>query len=342
MQVHFPGAEFFSLEKQMSSMKYGNVPGINKPVSRIVQGSTILDKKDEAVGFGQLDAAFEAGINTIDTARIYGTDGFIGKWIASRGVRDKVVILGKGAHHNEFRKKVTPFDIGADLHDTLAAMKTDHIDLYVLHRDDPSVPVGPIVDALNQYQKEGKIGAFGGSNWTTARLKEANDYARAAGLTPFAVSSPNFSMAEQVEEPWAECLTISGPQYEADRKFYAEQNMPLFTWSSMAGGFWSGRFRRDNKESFEKNSYNDQLVLRCYASSENNFVRMDRAEELAQKKGVTLPQIALSYVLHYPLNIFALVAAANRNEIQANITALNTDLTAQEIAYLDLKADTVE
>ncbi len=80
---------------------------------------------------------------------------------------------------------------------------TDYLDLYVLHRDDPSVPVGPIVEALTAHKKAGRIGAFGGSNWTHERMQEANEYARVNDLTPFAVSSPNFSLAEQYKEPWA-------------------------------------------------------------------------------------------------------------------------------------------
>ena len=234
-------------------MEYGNVPGVDKPISRIVQGTIQVNMKDEAEGFALLDAVWEQGCTAFDTAHIYGggaNDRFLGKWIRERGIRDKVVVLAKGAHQNGDRKRVTPYDIGSDLHDTLARMKTDYVDLYVLHRDDPDVPVGPIVETLNQYVREGKIKAFGGSNWTYERLAEANEYARANNLIPFACSSPNYSLAEQKQEPWAGCITISGPQNEAARAWYAEQKMPLFTWSSMAGGFWSDRFHRDNLDQF--------------------------------------------------------------------------------------------
>lgn len=321
----------------MAEMKYGSVPGVSKPVSRIVQGIIQVNSGDEAKGFAQLDAALEAGITAIDTAHVYGDkDAFLGKWIASRGVRDKVVVLAKGAHHNNVRKRVTPFDIEADLHDTLARMKTDYVDLYVLHRDDPEYPVEPIVDVLNKYQKAGKIGAFGGSNWTTERVAQANEYAQKSGQTPFAVSSPNFSLADQVREPWAGCVTISGPKNEEARHWYGEHKTPLFTWSSMAGGFWSGRITRETKDSFNEGLY--KLAVECYAS-EDNFKRLDRAQELANAKGLTVPQVALAYVFNYPLDIYALVGAEKPEEITANIVALNTTLTPQEMAYLDLRAD---
>lgn len=321
----------------MNNMKYGQVSGVDMPISRIVQGVIQVDRNDEATGMAQLDAAFEAGINCIDTARLYGSDEFLGKWINSRGVRDKIAVLGKGSHHNGWRRRVTPYDIGADLHDTLAAMKTDYIDLYVLHRDDENVPVMPIVDTLNQYIKEGKIKAFGGSNWTTERLQAANDYAKASGQVPFALSNPNFSLADQVEEPWDGCVTISGPKSEAARAWYRETNMPVFAWSAMAGGFWSGRYTRENIHDKESGVYNE-LVTRCYGS-EDNFKRLDRAQELGATKGATIPQIALAYLMNYPLNMFALVGSANKDELKSNIDALSVTLTPQELDYLDLKAD---
>ena len=320
------------------SMKYGQVPGVEKPISRIVQGVIQINKDNEAAGFAQLDAAFEAGINCVDTAHLYGnSDEFLGKWIRSRDLREKVVVLAKGNHHNGHRRRVTPYDIGHDLHDTLARMKTDYVDMYVMHRDDENYPVEPIIDALNQFSKEGKIKAFGGSNWTIERIQAANDYAKASGQIPLAVSSPNFSLADQIEEPWDNCVTISGPKNEAVREWYHNNNMPIFAWSSMAGGFWSGRFTRDNINN-ETGEYFSGLVQKCY-NSEDNFVRLDRAKELGDAKGASIPQIALAYVLNYPANIFALVGSANKSELDANVAAVSITLTPQELAYLDLKAD---
>ena len=317
-------------------MHYGNVPGVSKPISRLAQGTATFFSPELA------DLAVEHGFNTFDTAHCYGEalSRAFGQWIADRGNRDQVVILAKGAHpygHN----RVTPEDITSDLEATLEWMQTDHVDLLVLHRDDPSVPVGPIVDILNAHQKSGKVGAFGGSNWSHARVQEANEYAQAHGLTPFAVSSPNFSLAEQVQEPWDDCLSISGPQGEEARRFYAQSDIALFPWSSLAGGFFSDRFHRDNLETFGKDDYFAQLCIRCYCY-EQNFQRLDRARELAGQKGVTVAQIALAFVMNQPMNTFALVSCADRAQFAANVAALDLKLTPQEMAYLDLKADSSE
>lgn len=320
-----------------NAMKYGTVPGVDKPISRLVQGIIQVNRSDEAVGFAQLDAALASGVNCVDTAHVYGnSDQFLGKWIRSRGVRDQVAVLAKCAHHT-YRKRLTPFDIQTELHDTLARMGTDHVELLVLHRDDPDYPVAPIVDVLNQLVREGKVGAFGGSNWSAARLQEANDYAAASGQIPFAVSSPNFSLADPIQVPWDGCVTISGDAHGAERAWYEANQMPVFSWSSMAGGFWSGRYTREGLDGYTEGQ--DKLVKDCYCS-DANFQRLDRVAELARAKGLSVPQVALAYIFNYPMNVFALVGAQTQAELDSNAAALNTPLTAQEMRYLDLKADT--
>lgn len=320
-------------------MQYGHVQGIDKPVSRLVQGTMMVSSKELDQSFALLDAVYALGANTFDTAHVYGggdNERTVGRWVNERGLRDKVVIIGKGAHHNQDRRRVTPFDITADLHDSLARLKVDAIDLYLLHRDDPAIPVGPIVEVLNEHRAAGKIRAFGGSNWTHERIRDANEYAAAHGLVPFAASSPNYSLAEQVKEPWPECATISGPQNTAARAWYAAQKIPLFTWSSLAGGFFSGRFNPDNLDTFD--NYLDRLVVQCYAYPQN-FERLDRVRTLAREKGLSIPQVALAYVMSQPMNIFALVGCRTREEFLNNVEALDTRLTAQELAWLNLERD---
>lgn len=320
-------------------MQYGQIDGVSKPVSRIVQGTTMINSGDLEGSFRLLDDVFKLGITTFDTAHVYGrgdNERTVGRWINERGVRDKVVIIAKGAHLSQDRNRVTPYDIEADIHDSLARFGTDFLDIYLLHRDDPAVPVGPIVEKLHEYKQKGIIGIYGGSNWTVERIKEANAYAEAHGLTPFTVSSPNFSLADQVKEPWKDCISISGPGKAAERAWYQANQMPLFTWSSMAGGFFSGRFRRDNLDTFTE--YNDKVVVDAY-NSEANFQRLDRAEQLAAEKGVTLAQIAVAFVFNQPLNIYALIASRSAEELRQNMAAMAMKLTPAEMDWLDLRSD---
>ena len=168
------------------------------------------------------------------------------------------------------------------------------------------------------------------------RIQEVNEYAYKHNLGSFTVSSPNYSLAEQVKEPWRGCISISGPDNEADRAWYAEQNMPLFTWSSLAQGFFSGRFTRETFEDYKKNLPGSCVEAYCY---QQNFERLDRAGELAKEKGLTVPQIALAFNLNQPLNLFSLIGVFHPDECKANIEALNLKLTQEELDWLDLKRD---
>ena len=323
-------------------MNYGSIPGVGKPVSRLVQGTanTVFDPEKPDQAFALLDMAMEHGINTFDTAHVYGAgnETLLGNWVRERGVRDQVVILAKGAHPYGGHNRVTPDDIDADLTESLQRQKAEYFDLYVLHRDDPAVPVGPIVEALNAHKAAGRIGAFGGSNWTWQRIQEANDYAAASGLTPFAVTSPNYSLAEMYNPPWDDCLSISGPSGQAARDFYAQSGIAVMPWSSMAGGFFSDTYRRDNLDTFAKDDYFAQICIKCYCG-ETNFQRLDRARELARAKNLTVAQIALAFTFSQPMNLFPLVSSLTADQFAANAAAVEVTLTPGELAYLDLRAD---
>lgn len=320
-------------------MQYGNVPGIDKPISRLVQGSTMIGSSRLEESFSLLDAVYEMGCRTFDTAHGYGNgdvERTFGRWARDRGLREDIVVIGKGAHHNQDRQRVTPFDITADIYDSLARFRFDYMDLYLLHRDDPSQPVGPIVEALNEHKQAGRIHAFGGSNWSVARIQAANAYAAEHGLEGFVASSPNFSLAVQVDEPWPNCISISGPLGQGDRAWYEETQLPLFTWSSLAGGFFSGRFSREHMG--DPDDYMDSLVARCYAVEEN-FQRLERVHAMAEAKDMTVAQVATAYVLNAPMNIFALIGTRTPDEFAENLAASEVTLSPEEMAWLELRTD---
>jgi len=318
-------------------MEYGSVVGIKKPVSRLILGTMIISMREPEKSFGLLDAAFEQGCITFDAAHVYGggdSERGIGQWMKKRHNRDKVVIISKGCHHNADRVRVTPFDLTADLYDSLARLQTDYIDVYLLHRDEPSLPVGPIVEALNEHLHAGRIHAFGGSNWTHQRIAKANEYAEKRGLTPFVASSPNYGLAEQVKDPWGPgCVSISGPENREAQAWYETNQMPVLAYSSLARGFFSGRITSDNFE--EMKSTLDRACLTAYCH-EQNFKRLDRAMVLAKEKEVSVPQLVIAYILSSPLNVFPIVGAANGEELEENVEAFDITLTEKERTWLDL------
>ena len=319
----------------MATMEFSTEAFTEKKLSRLVIGSLFrgMDQFEEHCKF--FDTAFELGYTGIDTARAYGSEDVVGEWMRLRGNREQVFVITKGAHPSRKRLRVTPFDIESDLHDSLADLATDYIDLYLLHRDDEAQPVSMTVDLMNRFIREGKIRAWGGSNWTAPRIAAANAYAKETGQVGFAASSPNYSLAEQIAEPWAPgCVTISGPQEAEQRAFYTQTQIPVYAYSSLARGLFSGRISR---KMFQETP--DEINEQCRVAycCDANFTRLERAEELAKKYGASVPQIALAFILGSPMNVYPIVGAMNREEMQSNIDALAIKLTADERRYLDLE-----
>ena len=322
-------------------MKYAAVKGLDKQVSRMIYGCDwIMANSEESkkIAFETLDIAYSLGCNAVDTAHIYcggESERVIGLWMEARANRENMVVLSKGAHPNRDRRRVTPYDILSDIHDSLVRLKTTYIDIYVLHRDDPDVPVGPIVEVFNTLRSEGKIRAFGGSNWTHRRIEEANEYAYKKGLLPLTASSPNFSLADQVENPWGELnVGIGGASQKEAREWYLKNpDVKIFAYSSLARGLFSGRIKPDTTAE-EAKTILDGPAFKAYFHPVN-LQKLARAEELAAKKGLGVPQIASAYVFSHPLNIFSLQAPRGIEEMRQNVTAMDTILSAEELEFLE-------
>lgn len=323
-------------------MRYGSIPGVGDKVSRLVLGSMVFSTEPErfATTCQLLDRFASAGGTTVDTARIYSggtSEPAFGAWLERSGRRRDMIVLGKGAHHDTttLERRVTPAAIHEDIEVSLNEMRLETIDIYILHKDDSEAAVGPIVEALNAEAEAGRIKAFGGSSWTHQRITEANAYAVEHGLTPFTVSSPNLALAVPNEPMWVGCISIAGDA-EA-QAWYQQSGMPVFAWSAQARGFFSGRFRPELADGATPDAQN---VIRTYYSAAN-WERYRRADELAEMKGCTLRQVALAWVLHSPLNVFALIGPATVSELDDCLGALDVELTPDEVAWLNLEQASV-
>ena len=323
-------------------MEYKNIAYVSKPVSRIFFGAASSPFLQGGDGGALLDAAMALGINAIDTARKYGlSEQSIGRWMAERGNRNQVVLLSKCGHpDNQGGKRVTEKDMWEDLTVSLQLLGTDYIDIYLLHRDDPDTDVSVAVETFNAMHAKGRIGAFGGSNWTHQRIEEANEYAEKHHLLPFSVSSPNFGLAEQVSDLWGGgCVSISGPHQAEARAWYVQNQMPVIAYSSLARGLFSGRL--SSREADRAAQVLDDFTMRGYASPDN-FRRLARCEEMAEKKGCAVSQIAMAWIFHQPVNTFAVVSTHDPARMKQNVQALSLPLTREEAEYLDLRRDKPE
>lgn len=285
-----------------------------------------------------LDKVLDLGVNCFDTAENYqGSEDSLGRWIASRkDIREKIFIITKGCHPYE-RDRVTPEDLRDDIEKSFKRLHTDYIDIYMLHRDNKRVPVGPLVEVLNEYHKAGKIGRFGGSNWTKERIIEANRYADEHGLQPFTLSSPHYGIAVQAEDPYGGsdgCVNISGPGMEKEREFYEISQMPVFAYSSLGRGFFTGRVKSDEPE--KAREVLDEFAVKGYCHPEN-FERLRRVEQMAGEKNATVAQIALAWLLNQKMNVFPLVSSNNFDRFKSNCQSVSIRLTEDEVNWLDLR-----
>ncbi|KTR12358.1 aldo/keto reductase [Curtobacterium citreum] len=304
-------------------MRYGEVPGVGKRMSRLVMG--VDNQPDLAHASALFDMFVEQGGNVFDTGYIYGggvLEGRLGKWIENRGIRDDVVVITKGAH----TPYCDPESLTRQLLESLERQGTDHADVYMMHRDNEDVPVGEFVDVLDEHRRAGRIRVFGGSNWSTARFDEANEYAGANGKHGFEVLSNHFGLAEAYDVPWAGCRHATDPE---SKRWLEERQVPLLPWSSQARGFFTGRAAPGDTS--------DPELVRCYYSDEN-FERLRRARELGAQHGVPATAIALAYVLHQPFPTFPLFGPRTIEEARSSMTGLSVELSPEQVAWLDLRA----
>lgn len=309
------------LERRSDVIGRGTIPGFEKPISRVALG--FEDFPTFASAAILLDAFYERGGNAFDTAWIYHAgrgERILGDWLKSRGLRDKVVIIGKGAHS----PLTYPEIIGRQLAESLDRLQTDHVDVYFMHRDNLDVPVEEFVDAIDAEVQAGRIrGPYGGSNWTRERMDAAIAYAKRTGKTAPAVLSNNFSLAEMVNPVWDGCVAASDDAWKA---WFMERQVTNFAWSSQGRGFFTENADRDKRDNAE--------LVRCWYS-EKNFERRDRAVELAGRLGCRPIHIALAYVLAQPFRVVPLIGPRRLSEFDDSLCALGIELSPQDVRWLE-------
>ncbi len=306
-----------------AKMKYGRVAGVDLPVSRLIMG--VDNQKVAPHAFAMFDDYVERGGNVFDCAWVYaaGTcEKMLGHWVKTRGIRKDVVLLDKGAH----TPNCNPEALSRQFAESLERLQTDYVDIYMLHRDNPEVPVGEFVELLNEHKRAGRMKAFGGSNWTLERVEAANEYARAKGLTGFAAVSNQMSLARMVEPPWKGCLTASDAK---SRAWFERTQTALMPWSSQARGFFlPGRANPADRS--------DAELVRCWYA-EDNFERLARVNKLAAERGVEPINVALAWVLAQPFPTFPLIGPRQIAETASSFRALEIELTPAEVKWLNLE-----
>lgn len=317
-------------------MKYLSIPHLDKKASQIFLGTGWFAAPNQDQIFQLLDDYFIAGGNVIDTGRFYSggeAEGVIAKWLDSRNMaakRDAFMIVNKACHHYvdsngvhyPEKSRVKPECITEDLEYSLENMKQKYFDIYLLHRDNMEEPVEGLVDRLERHRGEGKILAYGVSNWSLERVQAATDYAKKKGYQGISINNPSYSLATISQPRWFGCVYAD----DAYIAWHNNKNISVLAWSPQAAGFFA--------EVFGGNPPAD--VRQTYFNKEN-FEKLKRCKELAVKYGVAPTNIALAYVFSQDVPVMASVGARNKPELDEAIKTLDLRLTKQEVAWLALR-----
>ncbi len=314
--------------------------GLDKPVSRLVHGSTGLLGADDTAAFPVLEAAFDAGINVFDTAAAYAfgdysMDAMLGRWIRDRGGCDDIVVIAKGAHPappDWHLPRVNPAAVADDIDLTRDRMGLDCLDLWLFHRDDPTVDIGSLVEAATAAVDRDHISAWGVSNWSVARIKAAIDYAADHGLRAPVCNSAHYSLATQLDSPWDDVVTLTGEAQADDREWHRESDVKVVAWSALAGGFLSERVSREDLEDQPAPHLAD--TARCYFNEEN-WQRRERAAEVGRGMDLSLSQTALAWVFAADFQPMAIAGSVTPDEVRENVAAQEAQLSEADISYIN-------
>ncbi len=302
------------------------LPGLDRPVTKLIMGCD--NRETFAEGAILWDAWAEAGGTGFDTAHHYGRglqETLLGQWMKSRGMADKVTVIVKGAHSPYH----VPDAVGVELPVSLGRLGLDKAAIYILHRDNPDVPVGEFVDAVARERDAGRIGIWGVSNWTVDRFAEAVAYAEAGGLEPPRILNNNLSLAVMERPVWPGVASSNSQDALA---YLRRTNTAHVSWSSQARGYFLPAALRDRLPE-------DSRPEACFGSPDNE-TRRARATELAEKYGVTPHNIATAWVLAQSFPSLALIGPRSPDEIVSTLPALTVSMTAEEIAWLNLESGT--
>ena len=286
---------------------------------------------DDAMSQRVLSAAFEAGINFIDTADIYSrwADGnpggvaeqIIGRWMKQNSIaREKIVLatkvrgnMGGGSEDEGLSRK----HILEAVENSLRRLQTDYLDLYQAHWPDPKTPVEETMRAFDELVKQGKVRSVGASNYSAWELMQALWDSDRNDLFRFDSLQPHYNLVHRDEferELSAVCKTY---------------HLGVIPYSPLAGGFLTGKYRRNlvpisARAGGAKRYFN-----------ERNWILLDLMDTLAKQKGASISQIALAWLLADPLISSPIIGANSIEQLKDNLGALDVRLTPAEKTTLD-------
>jgi aryl-alcohol dehydrogenase-like predicted oxidoreductase len=299
-------------------------------IAPLVLGGNVFGwTADRAASFAVLDAFVEGGGTMIDTADVYSAwvDGHeggesetvIGEWLKASGKRDAVLLATKvGMLPGKGGEKLAPARIAAAAEASLKRLGTDRIDLYYAHQDDESVPQEAVLEAFGRLIDAGKIRVIGASNFHAARLKSANDAAKANGLPRYHVLQPEYNL-------------VSRHKFEGELEDYCiAENIGVLPYYGLASGFLTGKYR--SRDDLGKSVRGNRMGDLLEGKGASVLGVMD---DIAAETGATLAQIALAWLIAQEGVTAPIASATSAEQMRDLLPAMTLDLTKEQVGRLD-------
>jgi aryl-alcohol dehydrogenase-like predicted oxidoreductase len=268
-------------------------------------------------------AAFDAGINFIDTANVYGRGGaeaFLGDALAGVPRGSYVLATKLFFPMSDVDRGLSAAQIKKQLDDSLRRLRTDHVDLYQCHRFDPDTPLEETMAALSEAVRSGKARYLGFSEWTAAQIKRAD---KIAGSEKFVSSQPQYSMLAR--------------RWEADVfPLCAELGIGQICWSPLAQGVLSGKYKPGQEPPADSRAASDDMGWALRGRYDDTaLAKVQRLAPIAAELGLSMAQLALAWVLRRPEVSSAIIGASRAAQVTENAKASGVELSAETLKRID-------
>lgn len=284
-----------------------------------------------------LDQFYEHGGRAFDTAHVYASwapgggglsERALGAWLRYSGLRREVVVVTKGAHPllSDWKPRVSGESARQDLDESLERLGLEQVDLWLWHRDDFSVPVSEIVGWSAEMVASGLTRAVGCSNWTVARIEEAQKEARRQGVAEFEVNQIQWNLARRRPD-WQMAPGVVAMSPET-LGWHRRTGFVAMAYESQGRGLFAGKYSlpEDGKES-------DPRVVKAYGTPENEE-RLRAVRLIATRTGYTPNQIALAWLWHQGFPAYAVAAPQNASQMSDSCHAMHVRLSPEDLATL--------
>jgi aryl-alcohol dehydrogenase-like predicted oxidoreductase len=305
-----------------------------------VNYGTSIDSRDAK---DQLDRFVELGGNFIDTAHVYGdwvpgprgrSERVIGEWLNETGIREDVIISTKGAHpdiSDTSISRVNPEAIEKDLDESLERLNTDYIDLYFLHRDNPDVPVGEVLDTLENARISGKIRYYGCSNWSLSRIIEASKYAKEHNIAGFVCNQLMWSLADVNYKGIGDKTLVL--MDEDTYEYHKKTGLNVMAYTAAAKGYFSKLQRGE--------SISEKISSRYDIPSNKKI--FDELVKTANQLNADIIQVELAFLMNQEFPSIPIVSFTSLGQLEQAMKSSELELDKETVNRLrNLKSYIIE